>query len=916
MGDDFLRALTAELAQTQRALAPTCLFCVPQPRSLRTDDLIDQNVVYTHLLTPTGINDDGPQQRLGAYRTLNGKHVTIVGSHIRTSDGFPDARQVRILLSERRDVCHQHVTVLHISRPLEGGIQVPDDLNEMDMATFRKYTAMLRSFPENELVFYHLNETINQVHKICAHERVFTERYQETLPDTLREEWDAAVGELTRAGSFNDSQDEERQQQQQQRQQQLSSMHGRAGHLLQLQQVVECYLMERLHDLIFPRIVASCRELDQKLHTVMSRMRHYTPQDFGIRQEFQCYVIEARDTLLTVVDKKTPLDMLLVLKTCMDQISDAITQNIRQRRLDFEAYQLTTDDILDQLLVVLLQAHSHLSRQSPTKCTADPVSQFPMAAVMRYMSDYHFINSNTTALGFTMANFQVAVEYFLLRGEHHDDCDSVCEATSGTRDTDGAGRSCSQQIAESICVQAAHGIRRDLMKAVETIACARREAGAETRQGISGHIYGSAKVPTSDAVPVSMSRLSIIGGWSSSTSGAPLEDKDEALSDGPLAVHPVNFRYNQQQTTVARNRNILRVSGGQRFFAAVLEDGKLWTWGDSSGGRLGYALVHGDSRRVYRPQRVRALEQQTITQVACGAFHTLVTDLNGHVFAWGSNSRGQLGLSSPRTLSTVVEKPTVVEGLRGTYMSSVACGEYHSLALSSDCRVFSWGCNKYGKLGRTADGLLDMMQPRLLEADWTGWSIDMKSRIGSGERNVISRIAAGKDHSLAISGNGVGFTWGRGDSGQLGHGCYMNADQPMQVMALSAAVAGISDLVDVAGGSDFSLFLLRNGTICICGRDPSLDIDKVLLSPTLLSLPPQLERDFFGRIVQVSCGETHYALLTNCGALLLSYTSSSQLSPNAGSATAEVHERRVAWVKEAGVVGQMDCGASHTLVAG
>ena len=48
-------------------------------------------------------------------------------------------------------------------------------------------------------------------------------------------------------------------------------------------------------------------------------------------------MIEARDTLLTVVDKKTPLAMLLVLKTCMDQISDAITQNIRQRRLDFGA---------------------------------------------------------------------------------------------------------------------------------------------------------------------------------------------------------------------------------------------------------------------------------------------------------------------------------------------------------------------------------------------------------------------------------------------------------------------------------------------------------------------------------------------------------------------------------------------------
>ena len=123
---------------------------------------------------------------------------------------------------------------------------------------------------------------------------------------------------------------------------------------------------------------------------------------------------------------------------------------------------------------------------------------------------------------------------------------------------------------------------------------------------------------------------------------------------------------------------------------------------------MGYALADGDSRRVSRPQRVFTLEQQTITQVACGAFHTLATDLNGHIFAWGSNSKGQLGFLSPGTAAVVVETPSVVEDLRGVYMSSVACGEYHSLALSSDGCVFSWGCNKYGKLGRIAEGLLEM----------------------------------------------------------------------------------------------------------------------------------------------------------------------------------------------------------------
>ncbi|KAG7387949.1 hypothetical protein PHYPSEUDO_013347 [Phytophthora pseudosyringae] len=850
MGDVFLRALSADLEQTQRALPPYCLFCVPQPRSLLADEAITQDVLYTHFLMPTDAAA-APERRLGDYDTLNGKQVAVLGSHIHTGKGFGDRRQVRILLSEKREIHHQEVTVLHISRPLEGGIEVPEDPSEIDVATFRRYTAILRSFPENELVFYQLDETISQVHKICAQEQVY-ERYKQTLPANLKEEWEAAVEELIHAGSFDDVEEDYR----------LQRRHGGGvSHLLQIQQVVECYLMESLHELIFPRVVASCQEQDKKLQQVMYRMRHYTPEDFGLRKEFQCFAAEARDTLLTVTQKKTPLDMLLVFKTCIDRVSDAITLNVKLRRLDFETYQLTTDDILDQLLFVLVQAFNQVLREK-AEGVAGSASPFPIAAVIRYISDYHFINSNTTALGFTIANFQVAVEYFMMRADHDDDCKDCADLALQRGN---AGFGCSQVIEESMCVRAAHKIRRDLMKAVENVELARRDTGAETGQD-SPHAIAIESSDSAANGVTSMKRLSIIGEWS-----AP--DKVEDISTGDssadsLTVHPVEFVGAEQLTSVS-DTNIINVSGGQRFFAAVAEDGKLFTWGDSSGGRLGYVIADGDSRRVSCPQRVFALEQHMIIQVSCGAFHTLVTDLNGHVFAWGSNTRGQLGFLSPGTPSTAVETPSVVGDLRGMYMSSVACGEYHSLALSSDGRVFSWGCSKYGKLGRAAEGLLDVVQPREVDADWTGWAMDMKSRIGSGERYAVRCIAAGKDHSLAISSDGAGFTWGRGDSGQLGHGCYMDVSEPKQVMAISAAITDKCGLIDIAGGNDFSVFLLENGTTYICGRDPSLDADKPHLSPTLLTLPSTLEREFFGQITAVSSGEAQRFTVNPFGQLTL-----------------------------------------------
>lgn len=211
---------------------------------------------------------------------MTGKTVSIVGSHIHTGKGFDEKRKVRILLSEQKEIHHQHVTVLHLSRPLRGGIAVPEDPNEIDVATFRRYTAILRSFPENELVFYHLDETIAQVKKICTHNQFFN-RYEQTLPSLLKEEWEAAVEEILQGGSFDESDDDAEGGGSYRGGQQHSS------HLLQIQQVVECYLMEQLHDFIFPRVVVSCAAQEQTLSDVLYKMRHYTPQDFGIRKAFQ-----------------------------------------------------------------------------------------------------------------------------------------------------------------------------------------------------------------------------------------------------------------------------------------------------------------------------------------------------------------------------------------------------------------------------------------------------------------------------------------------------------------------------------------------------------------------------------------------------------------------------------------------------
>lgn len=563
-----------------------------------------------------------------------------------------------------------------------------------------------------------------------------------------------------------------------------------------------------------------------------------------------------------------------------------------------EAYQLTTDDILDQLLVVLVQTFNKVQRKKMGK-DLGPAGPFCIVAVLQYISDYHFINSSTTALGFTLANFQVAIEYLIMRADHKDDF-PVCVST-------GVEIDCSLTIKESKCICAARKLRRDLTMVAETVGRARKKINEEDLHVInskSNHI---------DQNDSTIRRVCIVGDWSASAEGNGVEERHDTVIAplGALSIHPVVSGVGEERN-VTGDISAAQLSGGQRFFAIVTEDGSLFTWGDSSGGRLGYTLADGDSRRASIPRRVVALQQYSIVQVACGAFHSLATDINGHVFAWGSNSRGQLGFLSSEAPFGAVEMPSVLEDLRGSYISSVACGEYHSLALAADGRVYSWGCNKFGQLGRAANGLIQQAQPSQIDADWMGWALDMKSRIGCKESYIVRRIAAGKDHSLATSCDGAAFTWGRGDSGQLGHGCYANVSEPKQVMAITSIISERCGVTDVAGGNHFSLFLLQNGSVCICGVDPSMETDEPYLSPTLLALPLTLELEFFGQITALSCGEAHYALLSKRGSLLLSNSNASNPSSDAKS-TSDVQERRVVWLKEAGTVCRMVCGASHTL---
>ncbi|XP_034467527.1 alsin isoform X3 [Hippoglossus hippoglossus] len=104
---------------------------------------------------------------------------------------------------------------------------------------------------------------------------------------------------------------------------------------------------------------------------------------------------------------------------------------------------------------------------------------------------------------------------------------------------------------------------------------------------------------------------------------------------------------------------------------------EVWSWGHGEHGQLG----HGDNQARLQPLCIKSLNSKEVVRVAAGAGHSLALTAQSQVFSWGNNSAGQLGhMESP---STVPRLAKLSEGIR---VWDVSAGDTHTLLLADgDC---------------------------------------------------------------------------------------------------------------------------------------------------------------------------------------------------------------------------------------
>ena len=160
------------------------------------------------------------------------------------------------------------------------------------------------------------------------------------------------------------------------------------------------------------------------------------------------------------------------------------------------------------------------------------------------------------------------------------------------------------------------------------------------------------------------------------------------------------------------------------------------------------------------------LGRHIVSRMSCGYNHTLLLTQDGAVLSFGVGSRGQLGLGDvlPRA------EPQLVPGLAGLPVAAVACGGWHSLALSVCGDVYSWGWNRDGQLGLGEGAVQTVAQPSLVVIGGSsGVGVSGVSGSGVGENSEGASGVGGAGAGVSgvgASGESVSSDGGCGDSGR------------------------------------------------------------------------------------------------------------------------------------------------------
>ena len=318
--------------------------------------------------------------------------------------------------------------------------------------------------------------------------------------------------------------------------------------------------------------------------------------------------------------------------------------------------------------------------------------------------------------------------------------------------------------------------------------------------------------------------------WELSTDGGSTWAAVPGATANQLTIENVTASENGHQYRAVFTNAAGKATSSAALLTVATSHFSAVGWGDNVYRQLGDGFKEHSSNV---PVPVTGL--QFVTAVAAGGRHSLALLADGTVVAWGANGLGQLG-NGGTTESNV---PVAVEGLSG--VKAISAGASHSLALLTNGTVMAWGDNESGQLGIGSS------------VEYAPLPVSVK-----GLTNVKA-ISAGANYSLALLTNGTVMAWGENESGQLGTGNTKPSNAPVAVKHLTGVSA-------ISAGGEFSLALLTNATVQAWGNDERGQLGNTTVEEPTSNVPVAVET--LAGVTAIAAGANHGLALLSGGTVM------------------------------------------------
>ena len=198
--------------------------------------------------------------------------------------------------------------------------------------------------------------------------------------------------------------------------------------------------------------------------------------------------------------------------------------------------------------------------------------------------------------------------------------------------------------------------------------------------------------------------------------------------------------------------NVVYVDANGDLSAALTQDGDIFIWGKTKGGAVGSQFT----TNLMVPTQLE-FEGEKFKDFGLGNTHMAAVTKSGRVATMGNPHRGKLG-HAPKMAGKKGYKPTLyadksasdyVANLDDVEITEVACGKHHTVALSANGDVYTWGHGKEGALGH--GNFEQVNEPKKIET-----------------LSNIVKIDAGGDFTIVQDKDGHLYSFGRNQYGQLG----------------------------------------------------------------------------------------------------------------------------------------------------